>query len=82
MLEKDAWGQGYASEALRAVVDLARRLGVVRLYALCHVEHPASSRVLDKCGFAREGVLRRHSEFPNLTPHEPCDVFCYALILR
>jgi RimJ/RimL family protein N-acetyltransferase len=82
VLAKDAWGKGYATEALRAVVDVARTIGVVRLSALCHTEHEASSRVLDKCGFAREGVLRRHTEFPNLRPGEPADVFCYALILR
>ena len=78
---KDAWGKGYATEALRAVVDVARTIGVVRLYAICHTEHVVSARVLEKCGFAREGVFRRHTEFPNLRPGEPADVFCYALIL-
>ena len=79
---KDAWGKGYATEALRAVVDIARGVGLVRLYALCHVENPASWRVLEKCGFAREGVLRRHCVFPNLKADDPCDVLCYALVLK
>jgi ribosomal-protein-alanine N-acetyltransferase len=79
---KDAWGKGYATEALRAVVDIARGVGLVRLYALCHVENAASWRVLEKCGFAREGVLQRHCEFPNLKPDDPCDVLCYALVLK
>jgi ribosomal-protein-alanine N-acetyltransferase len=78
----DAWGKGYATEALRAVVALAHTIGVIRLCALCHVENAPSWRVLEKCGFTREGVLRQHSEFPNLTPDVPCDVFCYALVLR
>lgn len=60
----------------RTPVDL------VRLYALCHVENPASWRVLEKCGFAREGVLQRHSELPNLKADDPCDVLCYALVLK
>jgi RimJ/RimL family protein N-acetyltransferase len=81
VLAKDAWGQGYATEALTAMVDLACRFGIVRLYAICHSEHRASSRVLEKGGFSREGTLRRHTEFPNLSPGEPCDVFCYARIL-
>src|SRR5262249_38528998 len=51
VLAKEAWGKGYATESLRAVVDTARKAGVVRLYALCHTEHPASRRVLEKCGF-------------------------------
>lgn len=73
---------GYATESLRAIVEIARSVGVIRLYALCHADHAASWRVLEKSGFTREGLLRRHSEFPNLRPGEPCDVLCYALILR
>jgi [ribosomal protein S5]-alanine N-acetyltransferase len=77
---KDTWGNGYAGETLRAIVEVARGVGVVRIYAICHMENPTSWRVLEKCGFKREAVLRRHSEFPNLTPNEPCDVLCYALV--
>jgi hypothetical protein len=29
----------------------------------------------------REGILRKYSEFPNLHPGNPLDVFCYSLIL-
>lgn len=82
VLAKDAWGRGYATEALRAVVDVARSVDIVRLYALCHVEHGRSARVLEKCGFEREGVLRRHTEFPNLSPGVPSDVAIYAIVLR
>jgi len=78
VLAADAWGRGFAGEALAAMVGLARELGVKRLYALCHTEHRASWRVLEKGGFLREGVLRQHSVFPNLAPGEPLDVLCYA----
>jgi RimJ/RimL family protein N-acetyltransferase len=77
---KDVWGKGYATETVEGVVTIAGHLGLIRLYALCYVEHVPSWRVLEKCGFRREGILRRHSEFPNLKPGEPLDVFCYALI--
>jgi ribosomal-protein-alanine N-acetyltransferase len=50
VLARDAWVNGYATEALTAIVDIAKKLGVVRLYALCHPDHPASARVLEKCG--------------------------------
>ncbi len=80
VLARDAWGAGFASEALRAMVALAAELRVRRLYALCHPDHPASRRVLEKCAFAREGVLRRYVEFPNLQPGEPVDVLCYARV--
>ena len=78
VLARDAWGRGYATEAVRAVVELAHRLGVERLVAHCHPENVASCRVLEKGGFVREGVLPRHSEFPNLGTDGPCDVLCYA----
>jgi ribosomal-protein-alanine N-acetyltransferase len=81
VLAKDSWGQGYATEALHAMVDRARRLGVVRLYALCHPQHRASRRVLEKCAFACEGTWPDHAEFPNLAPGARSDVLCYALIL-
>ena len=81
VLAKDAWGRGYATEALRAMVETARPLGVRRLYALCHHTHRASARVLEKCGFSLEGCLRAYAEFPNLRPGEPQDVVCYAILL-
>ena len=77
ILARDAWGRGFATEALTALVDLAPALGLERLYAICHTEHAPSARVLEKCGFSREGAFPRHTEFPNLRPGEPCDVFLY-----
>lgn len=79
VLAQDAWGLGYATESLSAMVDLAGELGVSRLYALCHADHTASWHVLEKCGFALEGILERHLVFPNLDT-EPLDVLRYARI--
>lgn len=79
VLAQDAWGLGYATEALTALTSLAPGLGIVRLYALTHADNRPSWRVLEKCGFQREAVLRRHFVFPNLDPG-PKDVFLYARI--
>ena len=79
VLARAEWGKGYATEALGAMVELASALGVERLRALCHVDHRASWRVMEKCGFQREGVRRRHSVFPNLS-RDPCDVLLYCRI--
>ena len=81
MFARDAWGKGYATETLRAMVALAQSAGVMRIEATCHVEHARSARVLEKCGFTREGVLRRHTVLPNYSS-DPQDVFLYAQILR
>ncbi|HYN10348.1 MAG TPA: GNAT family N-acetyltransferase [Vicinamibacterales bacterium] len=78
---KDAWGHGYATEALQAMAVLARNLSLRRLYAICHVDHRASAHVLEKCGFTCEGTLRQHGAFPNLGAGEVCDVLCYAIVM-
>jgi RimJ/RimL family protein N-acetyltransferase len=78
VLVKEAWGNGYATEALGAVIDVAGRIGVARLYALCHPQHRASWRVLEKCGFVRDGNWTKQAEFPNLAPGVQQDVLCYA----
>ncbi|MGA7488034.1 MAG: GNAT family N-acetyltransferase [Xanthobacteraceae bacterium] len=51
------WGQGYATEAVRAVIDHAfGELGCERLTGGARVSNPASRRVLEKCGFQWTGV--------------------------
>jgi [ribosomal protein S5]-alanine N-acetyltransferase len=76
---KDAWGKGYASECLQAMIDLSRKLGIARLYALCHTEHQPSARVLEKAGFNCEKRLANHTKFPNLASGSFADVFVYAI---
>ena len=72
-------GQGYATESVKAMVRLAADLGVERLHAVCHVDHTASRRVLEKSAFQSEGILQGHTVFPNLQTEQPLDVLSYAL---
>jgi RimJ/RimL family protein N-acetyltransferase len=59
-LTPDAWGDGYMSEALKAIVCFAfESLELNRLYAYHMMRNPGSGRVLQKNGFVREGVLRQ-----------------------
>jgi [ribosomal protein S5]-alanine N-acetyltransferase len=78
VLARRYWGNGYATEALGAVVRIAQELNIRRLYALCNREHVASCRVLEKCAFSREGILRAYAEFPNDRPGQVQDVVCYS----
>jgi RimJ/RimL family protein N-acetyltransferase len=53
-------GQNYATEALRALVEYARFIGVPRLHADTFPNNPASERVLAKAGFMAQGVVERN----------------------
>ena len=77
VLAERYWGNGFASEALTAMVGLAADLGVQRVYALCHPRHKPSRRVLEKCAFHLEpnGVP---TAFPNLEDGSHADAACYS----
>jgi len=64
------WGQGYATEALHAVIDYAfTDLSQEALQAGARVTNPASRRVLEKCGFQWTGVgLYRISSIKSSAP--------------
>lgn len=66
LLARPHWGRGLMREALVAVLAEAFvQPAVQRIDALCDVDNHASARLLDALGFAREGLLRRHSLHPN-----------------
>jgi [ribosomal protein S5]-alanine N-acetyltransferase len=75
ILARSAWGQGYASEAARAMVGQGfEALGLKRIDGMCHADHGASARVLEKAG------LRRHSLHPKLraVKGESWDMLLYS----
>jgi RimJ/RimL family protein N-acetyltransferase len=51
------WGRGFATEACRALVDIARTLGLSSLEGSHFIDNPASGRVLDKLGFEAVGIV-------------------------
>jgi RimJ/RimL family protein N-acetyltransferase len=80
LLARDHWGNGYATEAGRAIVDWAFTVpSIRRVWATCDTENGASARVLEKIGLEREGTLRRAIVRPNISP-EPRDAFIYARV--
>jgi RimJ/RimL family protein N-acetyltransferase len=58
ILHPDAQGQGFATEATRAIVDLAfGQLKVHRVYGQIDARNTASARVLERVGMRREAHL-------------------------
>ena len=60
ILHPDHRGKGYATEAVKLLVDyLFRAKNLVRVQAECSLENKASVRVLEKAGFTYEGLRRK-----------------------
>ena len=76
-LGKKWWRQGYAAEALSALMDLMfDEMRINRVEGQCDVRNPASGRVMEKCGMRREGLLRQRVR----NKGEAVDVLLYAAI--
>jgi RimJ/RimL family protein N-acetyltransferase len=53
------WNRGIMTAAVsRLVAQAMVAPGLHRVFAHAHANNPASIRVLEKCGFVREGILR------------------------
>lgn len=76
-LHPDVWGQGLATEAVRAVVDAALGpLALERLVAVVKPANAASRRVLEKAGLSAAGRRGAYGELMELyeisrTPRPP-----------
>jgi ribosomal-protein-alanine N-acetyltransferase len=58
-LSPDCWGQGYMTEALRAVISHGfERMGLNRIDALVYIHNDRSTQLLQRLGFRQEGLLR------------------------
>ena len=76
-LAEPCWGRGVTTAAARACVDhVFATLPLVRLEAPVFEWNPASMRVLEKCGFTREGVMR----YGAFKDGELIDVMLYARV--
>jgi [ribosomal protein S5]-alanine N-acetyltransferase len=59
LFHRDYWGQGYATEAMRRLIDFGfTELQLHRIEDSCDTRNHASARVMEKLGMRREGHLR------------------------
>jgi ribosomal-protein-alanine N-acetyltransferase len=76
-LRQEYWGQGFATEAVRGILDFAfTTLHLHRMVAECFVENTASIRVLEKAGMRREA----HFVQDQKKAGEWKDSFLYAIL--
>jgi len=58
---EDHWGNGYATEATKAVINFAfTEKHYHKVYARFFATNPGSGRVMQKSGMLKEGVLLQH----------------------
>ena len=78
-LGEAAWGRGYATEAVRALLGWAYgALDLNRVQAEADTRNAASARVLEKIGFVREGTLREDC----IVNGDVSDSWVYGLLRR
>lgn len=78
-LDEPAWGKGYATEAVRAMLQWAySTLDLNRVEAELDTRNLASARVLEKLGFQREGTKREDC----IVDGEVSDSWIYGLLRR
>jgi [ribosomal protein S5]-alanine N-acetyltransferase len=79
VLRRDAWGRGYAREAMRALLGFAfESLGLHRVYGDCDPRNAASARLMETLGMRREAHLRENWWLKG----EWCDSWIYGMLDR
>ena len=75
-LSKDRQGRGYGTEALSAMTRFCfENTELQRLWAQVDVRNIASSRMLEKCGYTKEGLIRQ-GKMVNTW----CDYYVYGIL--
>ncbi|MEM7373948.1 MAG: GNAT family protein [Bacteroidota bacterium] len=78
VLARQAWGNGYTTEAFRALIpELFGLEEVKRIEAICDLQNIASARVMEKAGLEHEGILKSFLNIPAF--EEARDVHMYGL---
>jgi RimJ/RimL family protein N-acetyltransferase len=80
VLARPFWGKGYMVEALQALIQWAMdQSDIYRVWAICDVSNISSTRVMEKSGMQKEGILRRWVKLPRFGD-KPRDCFCYSIV--
>jgi len=84
IVNKNDQRHGYASEAIRAVLQYEASQGLHRVYAECDPRNECSWRLLESLGFEREARLRQNVYFRTDENGAPLwqDTYVYGMLLK
>ena len=82
VFNRNFWGNGYAKESCRAIIEHAFQDGVHRIFAECDPENQNSWRLLESLGFEREAHLKQNVYFWTDEQGNPLwkDTYIYSLL--
>ena len=63
--EKELWGEGYTTKAIKEIIKIARKKKLKRLNARSYEMNFGSKKILEKNGFIKEGVLKSEIIYKN-----------------
>ena len=76
-VEQAYWGKGIAGQAVKKLEEIGfEELGLNRIEILMNIRHKASENVAIKCGYKKEGVMRKAIR----TDKSYYDAFLYAKV--
>lgn len=65
VIDKPYWGKGLATAAVRFITAKQKSdSSIQRIWATCALENVSSQKVLEKCGYEREGILHNWIIYP------------------
>ena len=78
-LRRDCWNQGYATEATKAMINLARGEYDARIFIAGHAKaNPASGRVMEKCGL----YLDHEGEYSRFDGSETFPAYFWKMVVN
>lgn len=68
------WGQGYTSEAIKAVIDyMYKNTDIERIEAYHSISNPASGKVMENAGMRKEGFAKH--KYKSRERFQDCDLY-------
>ncbi len=82
VFNKNYWGNGYATESCKALIDNAFSEGIHRIFAECDPKNSNSWKLLEKLGFQKEAYFRQNVYFWTKINGTPIwkDTYVYSIL--